>query len=107
MCDEEPGTDSEEETLDDKCGCSSSESESTVDEEQVDLTGEDQVADQRCKRGRPAKHVQFPALVEETLCFLELHGSAAHTRRCNDMGNSLGVTPANLQKHLLSSIPGL
>ena len=47
MCDEEPGTDSEEETLDDESGCSSSESESTVDAEQVDLTGEDQVADRR------------------------------------------------------------
>ena len=107
MCDEEPGTYSEEETLDDESGCSSSESESTVDEEQVDLTGEDQVADQRCKRGRLAKHVQFPALVGETVRFLELHGSAAHTRRRNDVGNSLGVTLADLQKHLLSSIPGL
>ena len=107
MCDEEPGTDSEEETLDDESGCSSSESESTVDEEQVDLTGEDQVADQRCKRGRPAKHVQFPALVEETVRFLELHGSAAHTRRRKDVGKRLSVKLADLQKHLLLSISGL
>ena len=41
LCDEESGTDPEEETLDDESGCSSSESESTVDEERVDLTGED------------------------------------------------------------------
>ena len=65
------------------------------------------IADRRSARGRPSKHAQFPVIIEETTRFLGLHGSAAHNRRRDDVGNSMGVTLAELHKHLLCSVPGL
>ena len=65
------------------------------------------LADDRSRQGRPAKHVQYPEIVEEAQRFLELHGNAAHERRRNDVSTSLGVTLNDLRKHLLKSVPEL
>ena len=46
------------------------------------------LADDRSRRGRPAKHVQYREIVEEAQRFLELHGNAAHERRRNDVSTS-------------------
>ena len=45
--------------------------------------------------------------MHETVRFFELHGAAAQERRRNDVASSLGVTLADLRKHLLSAVPGL
>ena len=38
---------------------------------------------------------------------MKLHDTAAQERRRNDVASSLGVTLADLRKHLLSAVPGL
>ncbi|XP_062515262.1 uncharacterized protein LOC134190768 [Corticium candelabrum] len=59
------------------------------------------------KRGPPARHEQFPEIICSAMSFINMHGYTAQARRRTTAGNSNGVTLAQVQQHLLSSVAGL
>ena len=59
------------------------------------------------KPGRKAKHIQFPAIANEMISFLQQHGFSAQARRRNNTASSSGVTLAQIRSHLLQTVPGL
>ena len=58
-------------------------------------------------RGRPPLYKKHPEIVQLAMEFFQLHGFSAQERRRTSDGCSNGVTLAELQAHLLRSVPGL
>eukprot|EP00117_Sycon_ciliatum_P043397 scpid28652/ scgid31427/ len=57
--------------------------------------------------GRPAKHLQYPTIVDEVTAFVKLHSFSAQARRRTDAWSSMGVSLHEIRSHLLKTIPGL
>jgi hypothetical protein len=57
--------------------------------------------------GRPAKHKEFPLLVNTAKDFIESHGYSAQSRRRSNVAQSSGVSLRQIQKHVLDNVDGL
>ena len=61
----------------------------------------------RAQPGRKTIHSQFPEIVTVVTDFIQSHGFSAQSRRRNSTGNSMGVSLADIQAHILTKVPSL
>jgi len=59
------------------------------------------------KPGPKPFHQKYPAIVNETLNFIQLHSFSAQSRRRTDVSNASGVSLSMIHDHLINTIPGL
>ena len=58
------------------------------------------------RRGPKPVRERFPQIVQETLDFIQLHGFSAQERRRTANATGSGVTLADVQAHLIATVPG-
>lgn len=59
------------------------------------------------KPGRRSYHMEFPQLVTTVSSFIKMHGYSAEAGRRTTVGNTMGVSLADVVQHVKEKIPGL